>query len=122
MPAAHRIATRAHRLNATTSRLERPATSKRRYKVIAVGLYEDQVLQLDDLAARLRAGGFAQANRSSVLQMILHQLQQKEIELPGLLALFASDVRRPLAVSPPRPGVLPERISTPSRSRKPADR
>jgi hypothetical protein len=84
-----------HRLNASTQRLAR-VTERSPYKVIAVGLYEDQVEYLDTLATTLQQAGWAQANRSSLLQIFVNSARKGEITLLG------GSLRLPPAAAPSR--------------------
>lgn len=84
-----------HRMNTTTHRWTRE-TKPGPYKVIAVGLYEDQVDYLDETLASLRRAGWAQLNRSSLLQMFVNSARNGEI------ALLDGTLRLPPAAAPSR--------------------
>jgi hypothetical protein len=56
---------------------DRDRTRRRRgYSVLAVGLYEEEVMIADRLIETLRASGWPQANRSLVIREALHHLNE----------------------------------------------
>lgn len=93
------------KLDPATRRFQRPVRAKSPYKVIAVGLYDDQARSLDRAALSLQQAGNLKANRSFVVQALVRRLQQ-EIEGMGpdeILTVFLETyLRRPLAPAPAR--------------------
>lgn len=82
-----------------TRRFQRPARQKPPYKVIAVGVYDDQAEFLDRAADELQQSGL-KANRSFVVQTLIRRLQQEMEGLPpeAILNVFIEKyLRRPLA-------------------------
>jgi hypothetical protein len=106
-----------------TRRLQRRARQTPPYKVIAVGVYDDQAASLDRTATALQQAGF-KANRSFVVQALVRRLQQ-EIEgltADQLLQMFIERyVRRPLSKvqrDQPEQGKLPVGNESPTRRQK----
>lgn len=58
-----------------------PGNASRRYRVIAVSLYEEEIVEADRLTEVLRQGGWPKANRSLVIREALRRLQD---ELDGM--------------------------------------
>jgi len=89
---------RRRKFSPGTRHLQRPARQRPPYKIIAVGVYDDQAQSLDRTAETLQRAGL-KANRSFVVQALTRRLQ-KEIE--GLSSeqllemFFDSYLRRPL--------------------------
>src|SRR5438445_9498375 len=83
-----------------TRRLQRQTRQTPPYKVIAVGVYDDQADSLDRTAAQLQEAGYVKANRSFVVQALVRRLQQ---EVEGLSSeqllemFFESYLKRPLS-------------------------
>lgn len=75
------------------------------YKVIAVGVYDDQATSLDRTAAGLQQAGHLKANRSFVIQALVRRLQR---EIEGLTSeqllqmFFDNYLKRPLSKAPSR--------------------
>ena len=93
-----------HSLNPTTSRLS-SRSPKGPYKVVAVGLYEDQANALDLAADVLQRAGFNQASRSFLVQALVRRLKSEIEDLPAeQIADLLVDryIRRPLAPAMPR--------------------
>lgn len=80
-------------------RFHRQSRTKPPYRVIAVGVYDDQAVSLDRAAEHLQRAGL-KANRSFVVQALVRRLQQ---EIEGLSSDAVVDLfiarysRRPLA-------------------------
>jgi len=93
------------KIDPTTHRLQKPR-HERPYKVIAIGIYDDQARSLDRAASGLQQAGYFKGNRSFVIQALVRRLQQ-EIEgksADEILTLFVENyLRRPLASAPSRP-------------------
>lgn len=98
-----------------TRRLQRRIRQTPPYKVIAVGLYNDQAASLDHTAAELQRAGYVKANRSFVVQALIRKLQ---LEIEGLssdqlLQMFFDEyVKRPLSKSSQREQPRPDRDAT----------
>jgi hypothetical protein len=81
-----------------TRRLQRQVREAAPYKVIAVGIYDDQAALLDRTAAELQEAGYLKANRSFVVQALVRRLGQ---EIEGLNSdqllqlFFDSYLKRP---------------------------
>lgn len=88
-----------------TRQLQRPTRRTPTYKVIAVGVYDDQAQSLDRAATDLQHAGYLKANRSFVVQALVRRLQN---EIEGLTSdqllemFFETYVKRPLSSAPPR--------------------
>ena len=91
---------RGRRFATGTRRFERPTRQTPPYKVIAVGVYDDQAQSLDRTAAELQRAGYVKANRSFIVQALVRRLQQ---EVEGLTSeqvlqmFFDSYLKRPLS-------------------------
>ena len=84
------------------------------YKVVAIGLYEDQADALDLAAEVLQRAGLNQASRSFLVQSLVRRLKAEmeglgPEEMAGLL--LERYVRRPLAPAPSRASVVPPKES-----------
>lgn len=70
------------------------------YRVVTVGLYDDQVRTLDQTALVLQQAGLSQANRSFLVQALVRAFAQ-EVDGKGadeiLQLVFDRYLRRPLA-------------------------
>jgi hypothetical protein len=89
----------------STKRLQRQTRSAPPYRVIAVGVYDDQAVSLDRTAAELQHAGYLKANRSFVVQALVRRLQQETEGLSSdqlLQMFFESYLKRPLAKAPSR--------------------
>lgn len=88
------------------------------YRVVTVGLYDDQVRMLDQTALVLQQAGLSQANRSFLVQALVRAFTQ-EIEGKGaeeiLQFVFEQYLRRPLARAESR--TQPDRQKSQPRSR-----
>ena len=106
-----------------TRRLQRQARQTPPYKVIAVGVYDDQAASLDRTATELQQAGF-KANRSSVVQALVRRLQQEidGLNADELLQMFIeSYVKRPLSKvrsDQPEQDKVPVADQPPTRRRK----
>ena len=83
-----------------TRRLQRPTRQVPPYKVIAVGVYDDQAASLDRTAAELQQAGYLKANRSFLIQVLVRRLQQETEGLTSeqLLEMFIENyLKRPLS-------------------------
>jgi hypothetical protein len=104
-----------------TRRLQRRTRQTPPYKVIAVGIYDDQAASLDQTATKLQQAGYLKANRSFVVQALVRKLQE---ETEGLNSdelfqmFFESYLRRPLSKSLHREQKQPDGAATPARRHK----
>src|SRR5882724_5949915 len=111
--------TSRHALNPTTSRLS-SRSPKGPYKVVAVGLYEDQANALDLAADVLQRAGFNQASRSFLVQALVRRLKNEIEGLPAeeiATLLLDRYIRRPLAPAMPRPSSPPPDNQLPQQGR-----
>ena len=100
-----------HTLN-ERNRLQSRAIEKPSYRVIAIGLYEDQACSLDDVTRRLQEAGFTQASRSFIVQTLIRRLQdeiQGQRSPQEILELFLRSFRRPLSLARPSKPVIKKR-------------
>ena len=54
-----------------------PGHVSRRYRVIAVSLYDEELVEADRITAILRQGGWPKANRSLVIREALVRLEEE---------------------------------------------
>ena len=54
-----------------------PRTPSRRYRIIAVSLYEEEAIEADRITEVLRQGGWPKANRSLVIREALLRLEDE---------------------------------------------
>jgi hypothetical protein len=54
-----------------------PGNASRRYRVIAVSLYEEELVEADHLTDVLKQGGWPKANRSLVIREALLRLEDE---------------------------------------------
>lgn len=104
MAKAKRRAQPRHKLDEASGRLRRSVV-RPPYKVVAVGLYDDQARSLDTAASDLQAAGLNQANRSFLVQALVRKFQHDTAgKTPEeLLTLFVDNyLRQPLALAPAR--------------------
>src|SRR5438094_4875397 len=90
---------RGRSFSGSTKRLHRRTRLTPPYRVIAVGVYDDQAMSLDRTAAELQQAGHLKANRSFVVQALVRRLQQETEGLTAeqLLQMFIdSYLKRPL--------------------------
>lgn len=99
------IGKRDRKFSGATKRLQRRIRLVPPYKVIAVGVYDDQATSLDRTAAGLQQAGHLKANRSFVVQALVRRLQR---EIEGLTSeqllqmFFDNYLKRPLSKAPAR--------------------
>src|SRR5437879_2004317 len=85
------------RVNPSSRRVDRLKHSA--YRIIAVGLYDDQANSLDLAAQKLQEAGFLKANRSFVIQALVRRLQ-RDIEGMNADAILDYFLERHLRRSP----------------------
>jgi len=111
-----------HTLDETSGRLRRRSASKQPYKVVAVGLYDDQARSLDWAASHLQAAGLNQANRSFLVQALVRRFQQDTAGMTPeeVLTLFVDHyLRRSLAHAPARSADTPTGASSKPSAQRP---
>jgi hypothetical protein len=85
-----------------TQRLQRRPRQSVPYKVITVGVYDDQVVTLDRVTALLQDAGLPGATRSFVVQLLVRKLQQEidDLNTEQALQRFVDNYfKRPLSMA-----------------------
>jgi hypothetical protein len=77
------------------------AREKSRYKIVAIGLYEDLVQSIDEATHELQLAGYIKANRSLVFQELARRFLQ---EVDGMTSeqILEHFLRRPIRRPPVR--------------------